>query len=132
MSPTVLRFLVCGGAAALINWLARMVLSPLVGFSAAVIFAYAIGMLAGFMLYRGIVWPASEKSWQQQVMPFIMVNLAGAAVVLISALALVQVGSMLAGRSNVIEALAHGTAIAIGAVFNYYGHNRITFGGVRR
>jgi putative flippase GtrA len=132
MNPQVLRFLVCGGLAALVNWLARLLLSPLTGFSAAVILAYAVGMLAGFLLYRHIVWPAASRSWRQQVLPFVVVNLAGAAVVLIAALALVQVGSMLAGRSAIVEALAHGAAIAIGAVFNYYGHNRITFSTIKR
>lgn len=132
MNGTMLRFVFCGGGAALVNWLARMAISPLVGFSAAVIIAYAIGILAGFVLYRSIVWPASERQWQQQVLPFIAVNLAGAAVVLIAALALVQVGSMLVGRSSLVEALAHGLAIAIGAAFNYYGHNHITFGAARR
>lgn len=127
-----MRFLCCGGAAALVNWMARLALSPLVGFSGAVILAYAVGMLVGFMLYRGIVWPASGKVWHAQVLPFVTVNLAGAAVVLISALALVQIGSMLGVRGALVDAIAHAMAIAIGAAFNFYGHNRITFGLVKR
>lgn len=127
MHQTLLRFLVCGGLAAGINWAARLGLSQAMNFSAAVVLAYAIGMLSGFTLYRGFVWPMSRKPWRLQVMPFLGVNLMGAGVVLIVSLALVQAGSLLAGRSGLVEALAHGAAIAIGAGFNYYGHNRFTF-----
>ena len=132
INGTIIRFLICGGLAALINWLARIGFSQAMNFSSAVVAAYLVGMLSGFILYRNIVWPASGKDWRSQVVPFVWVNLAGAAVVLIVALALVQVGSMLGGRSALLEALAHGVAIAVGAAFNYYGHNRFTFGAVGR
>lgn len=132
LTPQLLRFLICGGLAALINWLARIGLSSTMPFTEAIVVAYLIGMAAGFVLYRGIVWPASGKDWHQQLAPFIVVNLMGAGVVLVSTLALVQVASLLGLRTPLSEALCHGLAIAIGAAFNYYGHNRFTFGTAER
>jgi putative flippase GtrA len=101
-------------------------------FAPAVVLAYALGMLVGFYLYRGFVWRAAGQSWRQQVGPFIAVNLVGAVIVLASALALLALGEALVGRSALVEALAHGTAIAIGALVNYLGHSRITFGRLTR
>jgi energy-coupling factor transport system substrate-specific component len=127
INNTVTRFLVCGGTAALINWLARIAFSSVMPFAPAIVAAYAIGMLAGFLLYRTWVWPASERSWQRQVMPFITVNLVGAGIVLVVALALVWLAAALSERNALTEAFAHGSAIAVGAVVNYVGHNRFTF-----
>lgn len=132
LEPKVIRFLICGGLAAFINWAARIALSPYLPFIESIVAAYLVGMIAGFILYRMVVWPASGKDWHQQLTPFIVVNLMGAGVVLISTLALVQVASIIGSRSAVIEAFAHGAAIAIGAAFNFYGHNRFTFSAADR
>ena len=50
------RFLVLRRLAAFINWAARIVFSTVAPFEVAVIAAYAVGMMAGFVLYRGVVW----------------------------------------------------------------------------
>ena len=126
-SSAVIRFLLCGGTAAAINWLARIALSLAMPFEAAIILAYAIGMTAGFLLYRHLVWPGQTGSWQSQVPAFLIVNAAGALVVLGTAVGLEHVLAGLLGASAYVEALAHGVAIAIGAFANYAGHSRITF-----
>jgi hypothetical protein len=48
------RFLIAGGAAALVNWLARFPLELVMPFAAALLGATAIGMTCGFLLYLGI------------------------------------------------------------------------------
>lgn len=120
-------FLICGGLAAAINWLARIALSPWLGFEGAVAVAYVIGMVAGFALYRRFVWPDAGSTARQQLAPFIAVNAASAVVVFLVSIALAALGGWLFGRTGVIEALAHGTGIAIGAVSNYVGHGKFTF-----
>lgn len=120
-------FLICGGFAAAINWLARIALSPFLGFEMAVIVAYAIGMVAGFLLYRRFVWPNSGVSARHQVMPFIVVNVASGVVVFALAVLLATIGGWLFGRTPIVEALAHGAAIAAGAAANYLGHGKFTF-----
>ncbi len=128
--PQVVRFLALGGLAAAINWVARFPLSLVMPFEAAVVAAYAIGMTAGFTLYRRYVFPGSDRPLMQQTAIFLAVNLAGAVIVLGVAtglLALLPGHLPLAAR----EGLAHGLAIGVGAVFNFFGHKLLTFATVQ-
>lgn len=126
-ASAVVRFLICGGTAAAINWLARIALSLVLPFELAIMVAYAIGMTAGFLLYRSLVWPGQHGSWRSQAPAFVVVNAAGAVIVLLTAIGLDHLGTALFGPSGVVEAVAHGLAIGVGAVANYLGHSRITF-----
>lgn len=126
-SSAILRFLICGGSAAAINWFARIGFSFIMPFEPAIMLAYAIGMTAGFLLYRSLVWPGSGISWKAQVPAFLLVNAVGAVVVFGTAVGLERAVAGLLGPSPLAEAFAHGTAIAVGAVTNYLGHSRITF-----
>lgn len=123
----LLAFLICGTLAAAVNWFARMALSLWMPFAPAVVVAYAIGMLAGFILYKRYVWTVSDRSLTGQIVAFIGVNIAVAGLVLVTALGLVALGDLLVGRSGAVEALAHGVAIAVGAAANYVAHREITF-----
>ncbi len=131
MRPTfdrpVVRFLVCGGSAAAINWLARIAFSLLFSFAASVLLAYVVGLVAGFVLYRGVVWKRPDVSVSVQLLRFLAVNAGGAVVVLIVSIGLTKVGLLVSGDTPLVESLAHGCAIALGAVANYLGHSRFTF-----
>lgn len=135
MGHQVVRFLIAGGSAAAINWFARILLSRVLPFEAALLVAYGIGMAAGFWLYRAFVFrEASRGSLRGQIVLFLAVNTVGAGVVL--AVSAVTIGA-LAGLlpdlgSAVAEALGHGVGIAAGAVANYLGHRLLTFGAPRR
>ena len=121
------RFLLCGGLAAAINWLARIALSRIMPFEGAILIAYGIGMLAGFLLYRLFVWRDRTVSWRRQVLAFIAVNGVGAIVVLAVAMALLRIGLAVLSNAPAVEAVAHGAAIAVGAIVNFIGHNYLTF-----
>jgi len=121
-----MRFLVCGGLAAAVNWFGRMLLSLVLPFTAAVVAAYAVGMVAGFVLYRRYVWPQTSGALAQAPM-FILVNLVGAAVVLAVTLAFKLAIDAAMGPSLLGDAFAHGSAIAVGAFANFVGHDRLTF-----
>ncbi len=131
MGHEVVRFLIAGGSAAAINWLARIGLSLVLPFGAALLVAYLIGMAAGFWLYRRFVFRgAAQGALRGQLALFVAVNAVGAGVVLavsagvIAALNALQPGLPL----PVAEALGHGVGIAAGAVANYLGHRLLTFG----
>ncbi|MEH3119163.1 MAG: GtrA family protein [Methylorubrum populi] len=129
------RFLIAGGSAAAINWLARILLSPVLPFGAALLAAYAVGMAAGFWLYRRFVFrEASKGSVRGQLTLFLAVNAVGAGVVLaVSTLAIAGLDALRPGLTpSAIEALAHGLGIAVGAVANYLGHRLLTFGSPLR
>lgn len=125
--PQVLRFLLLGGLAAAINWLVRFPLAMVLPFHVAVVVAYVIGMSAGFTLYRTYVFPGSTRPILQQTLMFVAVNLVGAVVVLGLAILFLNLQAGLDWSLTVREGLAHGFAIAIGAVINFFGHKTLTF-----
>ncbi|ARQ01258.1 GtrA family protein [Pseudorhodoplanes sinuspersici] len=127
----VVRFLLLGGLAAAINWLVRFPLSLIMPLSAAVLVAYAIGMSAGFCLYRTYVFPGSNRPMAQQIIVFLLVNLVGAVVVLALTLALLNLQGGMPLPDTIKEGLAHGVAIGIGAVVNFFGHKLLTFSVAR-
>lgn len=123
----VARFLLLGGTAAAINWIARFPLSLLMPFPVAVFFAYLIGMMAGFTLYRSYVFPGSPMPLGVQVGLFLCVNAVGAAIVLGVSLLLLDNIFPKFGEMPFAEALAHGIGIGIGAIVNFIGHKYLTF-----
>lgn len=125
--PQVVRFLLLGGLAAAINWLVRFPLSLVLPFPAAVFVAYLIGMSAGFTLYRAYVFPNSRQPVPLQVTLFLIVNALGAVVVMAVSLALLDHLLPAIGWSVLPEAVAHGTAIGVGAVANFFGHKYLSF-----
>jgi putative flippase GtrA len=123
------RFVVAGGLAAAINWLARIALSSTMSFALATLLAYAIGMVVGFLLYRWFVFAAAGTPLRRQIGAFLVVNAAGALVVVAVASGLVAL--LTRGAPDlplrVVEAGAHALAIAIGALCNFAGHKFLTF-----
>jgi putative flippase GtrA len=121
------RFLILGGTAAAINWLVRFPLSAVLPLDAAIFVAYVIGMSAGFPLYRAYVFPGSDRPLLQQTLMFLVVNLIGAVVVLGLTLVFVFLQAGASYPDFVRDGLAHGLAIGIGAVVNFFGHKLLTF-----
>ncbi len=128
--PSV-RFLVCGGLAALVNWAVRFPLSKVMPFSAAVLVALIIGMCAGFLLYRTFVWNRSHRSLSAQIGMFIAVNSVNALGILAISSLLILALRHTSLHPELAEATAHAIGIAAGAVANFFGHSRLTFGGVK-
>jgi len=125
--PQIVRFLLLGGLAAAINWLARFPLSLVLPFPAAVFVAYLIGMSAGFTLYRAYVFLNSRQPVPLQVILFLIVNALGAVVVMAVSLTLLDHLLPAIGWSVLPEAVAHGTAIGVGAVAIFFGHKYLSF-----
>lgn len=125
--PQIVRFLLLGGLAAAVNWLARIVLSLALPFPTAVLVAYMIGMSAGFTLYRAYVFPRSALPVPVQIGCFLAVNAVGATVVMAVSLGLVDIVLPAAGYAFQAEAVGHGIAIGVGAVTNFLGHKHLTF-----
>jgi energy-coupling factor transport system substrate-specific component len=125
--PQPTRFIIAGGVAAGVNWLARFPLELAMPFVPAVIAATLIGMLVGFISYRSFVFPGSARPLAGQIRDFVAVNLLGMAVtVVVAALmrhVILNVVDVLPG----VNAVAHALGIAAGALANFFGHKRVTF-----
>ncbi|MBU8541463.1 GtrA family protein [Falsiroseomonas tokyonensis] len=126
--PQPVRFLLAGGGAAAVNWLVRFPLSAVMPFLAAVLVAAVIGMLVGFVLYRGFVFPASARPVLLQARDFFLVNLLTSGLVALLALLFVALAVRFGMGTVLAEAVAHAGAIAAGALLNYLGHSLVTFG----
>ncbi len=123
----VFRFLLLGGLAAAINWLIRFPLSAVLPLPMAVLFAYFIGMSAGFVLYRTYVFPGSNRPIVEQTVTFLAVNAVGAVVVLALTTLFLNLQHDAPWPLWIREGLAHGFAIGVGAVVNFFGHKLLTF-----
>ena len=123
-----MRFLVAGGSAALLNWLARFPLSQVMPFTPAVLAALAIGMVYGFIIYR--FWVFGSKGTRPlflEIRDFVLVNAGGAAVTVVVAIGAKEALSCLPLAVAALEGSAHALGIAAGALVNYLGHKHVTF-----
>jgi putative flippase GtrA len=106
LSRQFLLFLMVGGLAAFLHWLARIALSYWFSFSVAVVLAYCVGMAVAFSLNSLFVFPASDKPRHLQGRDFVLVNLAF--------LPVVWGASVLIERTVTTWGLPHPQAVAHG------------------
>ncbi len=125
--PRFMRFLLCGGLAAAVNWLSRFLWSIFLPFGAAVIAAYATGMVLAFVLFRELVFERGGGQLPDQVRDFVIVNLVG--MFMTWALASLLVFKVLPGMGATahVEAIGHGIAIFAPVVTSWFGHRFLTF-----
>lgn len=129
MSRQFLLFLLTGGAAAALNWGSRFLFALLMPFEAAVVAAFMVGLLSGFVLMRSLVFEGGGKPVLPQFGRYVLVNLAALMqTVLISAVlarwGLVGVAGL--GQAE-REALAHLAGVLVPVVTSYFGHKLATF-----
>ncbi len=121
------RFLIAGGGAAFLNWIVRFPLSMFLPYAAAVTAAMGIGMIAGFILYRNLVFQHSARSLWLQIRDFIGVNLVAAVVTVIVAVILLNGPWWPESWARYAPGISHLAGIGIGAVVNFFGHKLVTF-----
>lgn len=110
-------FLVVGGLAAFLHWLARIALSQWFNFSVAVVLAYSVGMAIAFSLNAVLVFPKSDKPRHLQARDFVLVNLAFLPVVWGASL-LIEKPLTTWGLAYP-QAIAHGIAVALPAMLTF-------------
>ncbi len=121
-----LGFLAVGGLAALLHWLARILLSVWLPFSVALIIAYGVGMAVAFLLNSFYVFPNSEKSRRSQIRDFILVNLAFFPVVWLTS---IQINHWLKAYGVVLytEEIAHALAISVPMLVTFLIYKFVAF-----
>ena len=112
LSRQFLGFIAVGGLAAFLHWLSRIILSHWISFSAAVVFAYMIGMAVAFTLNAVYVFPGSNKPKRKQAQDFIIVNLSFLPVVWMISIGLERIFQSM-GIVEYSQALAHAVAISV-------------------
>ena len=120
------KFIGVGATAALLHWLARILLSHWLNFSASVALAYGVGILVAYILNAAFVFPNSSRPKSLQIRDFTLVNLGffpvvwGLSLVFKSALFKIE-------WSFFPEAFAHGAAISVPMFATFLIYKFFTF-----
>jgi putative flippase GtrA len=121
------QFLLVGGVAALVNFLARIVINQFVSFAVAVVLAYIVGMLTAFVLSKLYVFEKSGRHHWHELRDFTLVNL----------IAVVQVWGISVGLEGYVfpaigyqfyaPEVAHLIGLSVPTLTSYFGHKHFSF-----
>lgn len=120
------RFLGVGGVAAAANLVSRYFLDLIVPFEAAVVLAYMVGMLVGFVLFRKTLFKGYAVD-ARLIMRFIWVNLFGATLAWAISSILARHALPLIGWTWHPFELAHLCGVAAPAITSFFLHKHYTF-----
>jgi len=122
-----LRFAISGGIAALVNIVARIVLSQVMSYSAAIVLAYAIGMTMAYVLMLFFVFSASGSSIANEYLRFGVVNLVALLQEWLVSIGLADWLFPGVGFSWHSHTVAHIAGVLSPIVTSYFGHKSFTF-----
>lgn len=126
-SPQFLRFFLAACTAALVNFVARVALDPWLGYGAAIIVAYLIGMVVSFLLYQRQVFAASEQPLYSEISFFALINLAGLFQTFIFSLGIYHWLLPMLDWTWKSKEIAHIIGMAIPVFSSFIGHKYLTF-----
>lgn len=124
-----LMFLITGGFAALVNVVARVLLSNIMSFQFAVIVAYLIAMVTAYALSRWFVFEASGRSVTEELGKFAIVNLVAIIQVWLVTMASNYYVLPAIGWTFQRELVAHFIGVASPVFTSYLGHKHFSFRG---
>lgn len=129
LTPQFFKFLMVGGLAAFLHWMARYLLTPLIGYVWALVLAYAFGIFVGYTLNAWLVFSEAKTKRRQQVIYFTVFNLLMAPVVIGVAYVLSEYVFKWAGWTYHPREFAHAIGVASPIFFNFLLHKFFTFKG---
>lgn len=127
LSPQFVWFFAAACLSAAVNFCARYALDPLLGYSAAIVLAYLIGMAVSFLLYQRRVFASSGKALGQELSWFLLINIAGLLQTLVFSVAIYQWCMPLVGWQWHGKEIAHLIGMAIPMFSSFLGHKYLTF-----
>ena len=123
----LLRFLLAGGVAALVNVLSRLLYSQAVSYTVAVVAAYVTGMATAYVLNRLLVFGPGDRGVPGEMLAFVMVNLLAVAQTLVISLGLAYYVLPALGVVQHAETLAHVVGVVVPVFTSFVGHKYWTF-----
>jgi putative flippase GtrA len=126
-SKEFLHFFFSALAAAAVNFIARFLLDPYLGYNKAIIVAYVIGTVFAFFLYQNEVFGKGARPLWQEIGLFIFVTLAAMAQTLIVSVLLAEhlfptIGWIWYGKE-----VAHIVGMGVPMFSSFLGHKYLTF-----
>lgn len=122
-----LRFILAGAIAAGANFGSRFLFSLWVIYEIAIVLAFLVGLLTGFLLMRELVFNAKGKDLAPQIVSFITINMLALLQTLLISVALVRWLFPAIGVVDHAEAIAHLIGVLAPVVTSYFGHRFLTF-----
>jgi putative flippase GtrA len=120
-------FLGCGGLAAGLNWGSRFFFSIFFQFEIAVILAFFVGLLSGFILMRMFVFEGGGQSLAAQARRYMVVNIFALVETLIISIFCAHWLLPTIGVKEYVEAFAHLVGVLAPVATSYFGHKFWTF-----
>lgn len=128
-SRQFIRFLFCGGTAAVANIAARYVLNFWMGYCLAIVLAYLIGMFTAFILFKIFVFQGrytrprlSEGVW------FVLINTLALGQTLAFSAILAEYLFPWLAFTIYPATIAHILGVGVPIMTSYWGHKYLTFG----
>ncbi|GAB6854649.1 GtrA family protein [Asaia astilbis] len=122
-----LKFLITGGISALVNLASRYVLNYFLPFSWSVIFAYTLGMLTAYNLFRIYVFAPSGRKASSEAWRFVLVNIVSLGIVWGVSMVLNYVLFPKINFAWHREAISHFIGVLSPAVPSFIGHKFFSF-----
>lgn len=126
-SREFLLFLTCGGIAAVVNFISRIILNVWLNFSISVVIAYVLGMIVAFTLNKRLVFTAAAQAMGKSVFYFSLVNAIGLTQTWFISMGLNYYVFPYFGYEYYSRELAHGVGIMVPAFSSYIGHKYLSF-----
>lgn len=127
MSRQFLIFLLAGGTAAVVNFCSRIFYNHWMNFSAAIVVAYATGMVTAFILGKLFVFTESRQPLHRAAIFFVLVNLVGVLQTWVISMLLAYYVLPALGVTWYVREIAHGIGLAVPAFTSYIGHKHLSF-----
>jgi len=126
-SKKLFYFLLSGGVAAGLNWGSRFLFSEIFTFEIAVVLAFLVGLLSGFILMRAFVFDGLNKPIVPQAGKYLVVNLLALLQTFLISMLLARWVLPAVGIIEHAEALGHLVGVLVPVVTSYFGHKFLTF-----
>jgi putative flippase GtrA len=127
LSRQFLRFFFSALAAAAVNFAARLLLDPYVGYSYAIVIAYIIGTVFAFFMYQHKVFGQGIRPLWQEIALFVFVTLAAIAQTLIVSVVLADHLFLAIDWSWYPKEVAHIVGMGVPMFSSFLGHKYLTF-----
>lgn len=121
-------FVFCGGLAACANLGSRWLFSHWLPYAAAIVLAFFVGLLSGYLLFKFVVFDsAHSRRVLRESLWYMLVNMLALAQTLLISLLLARWLFPKTGMTFYPEDVAHLFGVALPIVTSYFGHKYFTF-----
>lgn len=126
-SRQFLVFLLTGGGAAAVNFGSRILFSQWMGYSAAIVLAYLVGMTTAFLLARQFVFKEGSRPVHHSAMYFVLVNVVAVVQTWAVSVGLATYVLPALGVTRFAPEIAHAVGVVVPVFTSYLGHKHLSF-----